>query len=438
MAKKETTEKETPIPEASAAPSIAAEPSPVPVSSAPEVDPSKELPSALDTPELPPAVVQDSPAEAPPIGSAPKKASGVLELMADGYGFLRANGLTPGPGDIYISQSQIKRFDLRAADLVEGEVRPPKEAERYLGMLRVTSINGVSPEKAANRPRFEKLTAVYPNKRIKLETGKLPLSTRLIDIMAPIGFGQRGLIVSPPKAGKTTILKEIAYGVAKNYPKIQIMAVLIGERPEEVTDISRSVKGEVLSSNFDEPAEFQTRVAEMGLERAKRLVETGMDVLILLDSITRLARAYNLSIPPSGRTLSGGFDPAALYPPKRFFGAARNFETGGSLTIIGTALVDTGSRMDDLVYEEFKGTGNMELHLDRRLTDRRIFPSIDVTHSSTRNEELLLTGEELKSVYKLRRMLETLGELERTELLVERLGKTESNEEFLSTLHANI
>jgi transcription termination factor Rho len=433
MAKKETTEKETPIIVTEETTTSPAEPSP-------QLDPSKELPNPLDTPELPPT---ETPSDGPLVSSAeagttPKKAAGVLETMADGYGFLRANGLSPGPGDIYISQSQIKRFDLRAGDHVEGEVRPPKEAERYLGMLRVTSINGVSPEKAANRPRFERLTAVYPNKRIKLETGKIPLSTRLIDIMAPIGFGQRGLIVSPPKAGKTTILKEIAYGVAQNYPKIKIMAVLIGERPEEVTDISRSVKGEVYSSNFDEPAEFQTRVAEMALERAKRLVETGIDVLILLDSITRLARAYNLSIPPSGRTLSGGFDPAALYPPKRFFGAARNFETGGSLTIIGTALVDTGSRMDDLVYEEFKGTGNMELHLDRRLTDRRIFPSIDVTHSSTRNEELLLAGEELQSVYKLRRMLETLGELERTELLVERLAKTESNEEFLSTLHANI
>jgi transcription termination factor Rho len=412
----------------------------------------KELESPLATPELAEAkVVAELPPEktaeiTPPLpaevtvsaGGALQKAAGVLEVMPDGYGFLRANGVTSGPGDIYISQSQIKRFDLRPADHVEGEVRPPKEAERYLGMLRVTKINGVEPEKVANRPRFEKLIAVYPNKRIKLETSKTPLSTRMIDIVAPIGFGQRGVLVSPPKAGKTTILKDIAYGVAANYPKVKLMAVLIGERPEEVTDISRSVKGEVMSSNFDEPAEYQTRIAEMALERAKRLVETGLDVVVLLDSITRLARAYNLSIPPSGRTLSGGFDPAALYPPKRFFGAARNFETGGSLTIIGTALVDTGSRMDDLIYEEFKGTGNMELHLDRRLADRRIFPSIDITRSGTRNEELLLDGEELKAVYRLRRMLETIGETERTELVVDRLSKTESNEDFLSTLHTNI
>lgn len=419
------------------------------------LEPEKELASPLDTPELPePEVVEASIATEPvtvpvPVEPAPElvpvssgevlqKAAGVLEVMPDGYGFLRANGMTSGPGDIYISMSQIKRFDLRSADHVEGEVRPPKEAERYLGMLRVTKINGIEPEKMSNRPRFERLTAVYPNRRIKLETAKLPLSTRLIDIVAPIGFGQRGLIVSPPKAGKTTVLKEIANGVTANYPKVKLMAVLIGERPEEVTDISRTVKGDVFASNFDESYEAQAKIAEMALERAKRLVESGHDVVVLLDSITRLARAYNGVVTPSGRTLTGGFDPSALYPTKRFFGAARNFETGSSLTIIGTALVDTGSRLDDLVYEEFKGTGNMELHLDRRLSDRRIYPGIDISKSSTRNEDLLLDADELKAVYRLRRMLETLGDTERTELVVDRLGKTDSNTEFLSTLHTNV
>lgn len=363
------------------------------------------------------------------------RGKGVLEVMPEGYGFLRANGLSAGAGDIYISQSQIRRFDIRSGDTVEGLVRPPKDTERYFGMLKVEKINSVGPEAAMKRPKFENLTAVYPDKQMKLEVGKLPLSSRMIDILAPIGFGQRGMIVSPPKAGKTTILKDIANGIAINYPKVYLMAVLIGERPEEVTDITRSVKGEVLSSNFDEPAEAQTRVAEIGLEKAKRLVETGQNVVILLDSITRLGRAYNLALPPSGRTLSGGFDPIALYPPKKFFGAARNFETGGSLTILATALVDTGSRMDDLIYEEFKGTGNMELHLDRGLSERRIFPSIDVSRSGTRNEELLLAEKDLQQVWRLRRMLETLNELERTELLIDRLSKTASNEEFLANLH---
>jgi transcription termination factor Rho len=358
--------------------------------------------------------------------------------MAEGYGFLRAGGVTPGPNDIYISQSQIKRFDIRPGDQVSGQVRPPKETERYYGMLKVEAVNGLDPEKAMKRPRFEYLTAVYPNKQLRLETVKNPISTRIIDLISPVGLGQRGMIVSPPKAGKTTILKEIASGISSNYPEVHLMAILIGERPEEVTDISRNVKGEVLASNFDEPAESQTRVAEVGLERAKRLVETGRDVVILLDSITRLARAYNLSLPPSGRTLSGGFDPVALYPPKRFFGAARNFEEGGSLTILATALVDTGSRMDDLVYEEFKGTGNMELHLDRSLAERRIFPSIDISRSSTRNEELLFNEDELKRIWRLRRMLEALNELERTELLIDRLSRTSNNKEFLETLHKEI
>jgi len=363
---------------------------------------------------------------------------GVLEVMADGYGFLRASGMYPGQNDIYISQSQIRRFDIRPGDEVEGVVRPPKDMERYNGMLKVTKINDVEPEKLARRARFETLTAIYPDKLMKLETGAKPLSTRLIDIVAPIGYGQRGMIVSPPKAGKTTVLKEIATGITTNHPEVHLMAVLIGERPEEVTDISRSVKGEVMASNFDEPAENQAKIAEMSLERAKRLVETGKDVVILLDSMTRLARAYNLCLPPSGRTLSGGFDPVALYPPKKFFGAARNFEGGGSLTIIATALIDTGSRMDDLVYEEFKGTGNMELHLERTLAERRIFPSIDVSRSSTRNEELLIGAEELKKVYRLRRMLETLNDLERTQLLLERLSKTSSNKEFFETLHKDV
>ncbi|HEX7456579.1 MAG TPA: transcription termination factor Rho [Candidatus Nanoarchaeia archaeon] len=363
---------------------------------------------------------------------------GILEVMSEGYGFLRANGLMPGSDDIYISQSQIRRFDIRPGDEVEGEVRPPKETERYWGMLKVEKLNGISIEQATKRPRFETMTPIYPNHQIKLEVGKSPLSTRIIDVLAPIGFGQRGMIVSPPKAGKTTILKEIANGVSTNFPKVHLMATLIGERPEEVTDITRSIKGEVLSSNFDDPPEHQTRVAELSLERAKRLVEAGKDVFILLDSITRLGRAYNLALPPSGRTLTGGFDPAALYPPKRFFGAARNFEDGGSLTIIATALIETGSRMDDLIYEEFKGTGNMELHLERGLSERRIFPAIDVSRSGTRNEELLMPEKTLQKVWRLRRMLETLNDVERTELFVERLGKTASNEDFLESLHKEV
>ena len=364
------------------------------------------------------------------------RGKGVLELMSEGYGFLRANGVTSGNGDIYISQSQIRRFDIRPGDEVEGEVRAPKDTERYYGMLKVEKVNALAPEMAMKRKKIETLTAIYPDKQLKLETGKLPLSTRMIDLLSPVGFGQRGMIVSPPKAGKTTILKDLAHGIATNYPEVHLMAVLIGERPEEATDISRNVKGEVFSSNFDEPPpEAQTRVAEIALERAKRLVENDKDVVILLDSMTRLGRAYNLALPPSGRTLSGGFDPVALYPPKKFFGAARNFEGGGSLTILATALVDTGSRMDDLIYEEFKGTGNMELHLDRSLSERRIFPAIDVSRSGTRNEDKLFGEEKLQKVWRLRRMLETLNELERTELLADRLGKTANNDEFLETLH---
>lgn len=369
-----------------------------------------------------------------------EEVKGILDIMPEGHGFLRPKYI-PSDMDVYISASQIRRFSLRPGDLVEGAARPPKETERYFGLLQVNKVNGEDAEKlvstdgrAKKRPKFEDLTAIYPNKHLKLETGKTPLSQRVMDLVAPIGFGQRGLIVSPPKAGKTTILKDIASGVAKNYPDVILMAVLVGERPEEVTDISRSIKGDVIASNFDEPAEAQTAAAEIALERAKRLVESGKDVLILLDSITRLGRAYNLSVPPSGRTLSGGFDPIALYPPKHFFGAARSCEEGGSLTIIGTALIDTGSRMDDLIYEEFKGTGNMELHLDRTLADRRTFPAIDIEGSGTRQEQLLFPEDYYKQMVIMRRMLSILGPNERTEVFLERLGKTESNEEFLNNL----
>jgi len=369
-----------------------------------------------------------------------EEVSGILEIMPEGHGFLRPKYI-PSDRDVYISASQIRRFWLRAGDLIDGAARPPKETERYFGLLQVNKINGEDANKmvsADGRPvkrvKFEDLTAIYPNRHIKLETGKMPLSQRVIDLVSPIGFGQRGLIVSPPKAGKTTILKDIASGIAKNHPDVILMAVLVGERPEEVTDLSRSIKGDVIASNFDEPADEQTAVAEIALERAKRLVEMGKDVVILLDSITRLGRAYNLSVPPSGRTLSGGFDPVALYPPKHFFGAARNCEQGGSLTIIGTALVDTGSRMDDLIYEEFKGTGNMELHLDRQLAERRVYPAIDIEGSGTRQEQLLFKEEAYKQMIIMRRMIGILGENERTQIFLDRLAKTESNEEFLGNL----
>lgn len=363
--------------------------------------------------------------------------SGILDIQPEGHGFLRPKFI-PSQRDIYISQSQIRRFMLRPGDLVEGVGRPPKDTERYFGLLKVEKVNGDDAEKSINRPFFDDLTPIYPKKQIVLSTGKTPLSTRIIDLISPIGFGQRGMIVSPPKAGKTTILKELAAGIAQNFPKAHLMAALIGERPEEVTDISQSVKGDVVASNFDEPPENQTRVADITLERAKRLVEMGIDVIILLDSITRLARAYNLSVAPSGRTLTGGFDPAALWPAKRFFGAARNCQEGGSLTIIGTALVDTDSRMDNLIYEEFKGTGNMELHLDRRLADKRVFPAIDIESSGTRQEELILSEEQLKKAVTMRRMIYMLNPEERTQILVERLAKTETNEEFLESLGKEI
>lgn len=361
---------------------------------------------------------------------------GVLEIVQDGIGFLRSDHLLPGDEDVYVSQSQIRRFGLRTGDMVIGQVRPPKDTEKYYGLLRVEAVNGIDPESAKQRPDFDKLTPIFPNVQYKLETKQNIMATRVLDLLAPIGKGQRGLIVSPPKAGKTTLLKQIANAISENYPEAHLMIVLIGERPEEVTDVDRSVDAEVFASTFDAEIENQTRVAEMALQRAKRLVEGGKDVVIMLDSITRLARAYNLVVPPSGRTLTGGFDPAALYPPKRFFGAARNLEEGGSLTIIATCLVDTGSRMDDLIYEEFKGTGNMEAHLNRKLADRRIYPAIDWERSSTRREELLIEEDLLPRVWTLRRMLSQMGGgPEEIELVVERMAKTRSNRDFLQSLN---
>jgi transcription termination factor Rho len=364
--------------------------------------------------------------------------TGVLDIANEGSGLLRPK-FHASDLDIYISSSQIRRFNLRNGDMVGGQARRPKENERYWGLLKVETVNGTPVDEVGVRANFDDLIAIYPDKQIMLATDQEPLTTRVIDLIAPIGFGQRGLIVSPPKAGKTWLMKDIITGVAKNYPGVHLMAVLIGERPEEVTDLSRHIKestknGDVAASNFDEAPDEQTRVGEIALDRAKRLVENGADVVILLDSITRLARAYNLALPSSGRTLTGGFDPQALFPAKKFFGAARKIENGGSLTIIGTCLVDTGSRMDDLIYEEFKGTGNMELHLDRRLADRRIFPSIDVTKSGTRQEELLYGKDALPKVHTLRRMLDMVSTEERTETLLERLRKTKDNQQFLDSL----
>src|SRR5918992_1393121 len=361
-------------------------------------------------------------------------ASGILDIVDEGFGFMRRHGLLPSPDDVYVSSSQVRRFGLRIGDRISGAVRAPRDAEKYWGMLRVDAVNGVDVDVARHRPIFNELTPVHPDDLINLETDAKNLSQRLINLVNPLGKGQRALIVSPPKAGKTMLLKQIANGVSTNYPDILLMVALIGERPEEVTDMRRSVKGEVISSTFDEPTENHTHVAEMALEIAKRQVETGRDVVILLDSITRLARAYNLALPPSGRTLSGGLDPIALYPPKQFFGAARNIEEGGSLTIIGTCLVDTGSRMDDVVYEEFKGTGNMELHLDRKLSEKRVFPAIDVLRSGTRREELLLDESTLKMVWTMRRMLAQIGTSDSIELLMSRLSKTPNNREFLANL----
>jgi len=365
--------------------------------------------------------------------------TGVLEIISEGYGFLRQDTFQRGANDVYVSNSQIRRFNLKDGDAVHGQARPPKESEKYYGLLRVESINGLDPELARTRRNFAALTPIFPNKLINLETTSNELSTRLINLVAPIGRGQRGLIVSPPKAGKTVLLQKIANAITTNYNDIHLMVCLIGERPEEVTDMKRSVKAEVIAATFDEPVESQTRVAELALERAKRLVEMDKDVVILLDGITRLTRAYNLALPPSGRTLSGGIDSTALHPPKRFFGTARNIEEGGSLTIIATCLVDTGSRMDDLIYEEFKGTGNMELHLDRKLSERRIFPAINITPSSTRREELLLDENTLKQVWLLRRVVtmidsDSSNHGEATQRILERLARTKNNAEFLATL----
>ena len=371
---------------------------------------------------------------------------GVLEIMNEGIGFLRTN-YRIGPEDVYVSQAQLRRYDLRSGDLVIGHVRPPRESERHYGLLKVESINGLTPDEARKRPKFESLTPIFPDFRLNLEHDPKNLSTRMINLIAPIGGGQRAMIVSPPKAGKSTIVKDIANAISANHPEVRQIMSLIGERPEEVTDMDRSVDAEVVASTFDEPVNAHVRMAEIALDRAKRLVENGLDVVILMESLTRLARAYNMVVNPSGRTLSGGMDPSALYPPKRFFGAARNLEDGGSLTIIATAMVDTGSRLDDVVYEEFKGTGNMELHLSRRLQERRIFPAIDIERSSTRREELLLDHETLQRVWLMRRMyLQMVSNPPQgagmdtavaTEAILQRMEKTKTNDEFLKALADN-
>ena len=360
---------------------------------------------------------------------------GVLEVLPDGFGFLRAPDYNylPGPDDIYVSPSQIRKFDLQTGDTVSGQIRPPKEGERYFALIKVEAVNFEAPDQAREKLFFENLTPLYPQERITLETPD-SISSRIMDLWTPIGKGQRGLIVAPPRTGKTMLLQSIAQSVAKNHPEIYLMVLLIDERPEEVTDMQRSVDGEVISSTFDEPAQRHVQVAEMVIEKAKRLVEHRKDVLILLDSITRLARAYNTVIPPSGKVLSGGLDSNALQKPKRFFGAARNIEEGGSLTIMATALVDTGSRMDDIIFEEFKGTGNMEIHLDRKLTDKRVFPSIDVQKSGTRKEELLIPKDDLNRIWVLRKVLNPLSPVEAMELLIDKMSKTRTNADFLNSM----
>ncbi|HOV25519.1 MAG TPA: transcription termination factor Rho [Pseudobacteroides sp.] len=384
-----------------------------------------EKPIPVDKPTSTEKIESDDPVE------------GVLEVLPDGYGFLRSDNYLSGAKDVYVSPSQIRRFSLKTGDKIKGKGRIPKEGEKFQALLYVQSVNGDSPEVASKRIPFEYLTPIYPDQRITLETSPRELSTRLIDMIAPIGKGQRGMIVSPPKAGKTMLLKKIANSITTNYPEMDLIVLLIDERPEEVTDMQRSIKGEVIYSTFDEVPEHHIKVAEMVLERAQRLVEQKRDVVILLDSITRLARAYNLTIPPTGRTLSGGLDPGALHKPKRFFGAARNIEFGGSLTIMATALIETGSRMDDVIFEEFKGTGNMELHLDRRLSEKRIFPAIDINKSSTRREELLLNQKELESIWAIRKAMSNMGTAEVTEMIVNKLMQTKSNEEFLKTININ-
>ena len=363
---------------------------------------------------------------------------GVLEILPDGFGFLRAPSYNylPGPDDIYVSPSQIRRFDLHTGDTISGQVRPPKESERYFALLKVEAINFENPESAKDKILFDNLTPLYPDARIHLETDPTDTSTRIMDLLTPIGKGQRGLIVAPPRTGKTMLLQSIAHSVTRNHPEIVLIVLLIDERPEEVTDMQRSVKGEVVSSTFDEPATRHVQVAEMVIEKAKRLVEHKRDVVILLDSITRLARAYNTIVPPSGKVLSGGVDSNALQKPKRFFGAARNIEEGGSMTIIATALVDTGSRMDEVIFEEFKGTGNMEIHLDRRLVDKRVFPAIDVNRSGTRKEELLLDDYELNRVWVLRKVLNPLNTVDSMELLIDKIKESQTNGDFLRSMNS--
>ena len=362
-------------------------------------------------------------------------ASGILELLPEGYGFLRGRSYLPGPADIYVSMSQVRRFGLRMGDMVLGQVRPPKPGEKYYGLLQVASVNGMDPDAARRRPHFEQLTPIFPTERYTMEGADNDFSKRIIDLFCPIGKGQRGLLVAPPKAGKTILLKKIANGIAQNYPEVVMMALLIDERPEEVTDMERSIIGEVISSTFDEPPEQHAHVSELVLAKAMRMVEMGKDVVILLDSLTRMGRAYNQITPPSGRTLTGGLDTSALRMPKRFFGAARNIENGGSLTIIATALMDTGSKMDEVIFEEFKGTGNMELDLSRRLAERRVFPAIDIKKSGTRHEELLLTEEELKKVWLMRRALDLMGtDQDPTEAVLERMRRSKTNQEFLDSL----
>ena len=361
---------------------------------------------------------------------------GVLEVLPDGFGFLRAPDYNylPGPDDIYVSPSQIRKFDLQTGDTVSGQIRPPKEGERYFALIKVEAVNFEPPEQARDKIFFENLTPLYPQERLQLESDGSNLSARVMDLMTPIGKGQRGLIVAAPRTGKTMLLQNIAQSIVKNHPEVYLIVLLIDERPEEVTDMQRSVDGEVISSTFDEPAQRHVQVAEMVIEKAKRLVEHRKDVVILLDSVTRLARAYNTVIPPSGKVLSGGLDSNALQKPKRFFGAARNIEEGGSLTILATALVDTGSRMDDVIFEEFKGTGNMEIHLERKLVDKRVFPAIDIQKSGTRKEELLLSGDDLNRVWVLRKVLNPLSPVESMELLLDKMGKTKSNADFLASM----
>ncbi|MBU5427864.1 transcription termination factor Rho [Tissierella pigra] len=365
-------------------------------------------------------------------------AEGILELHTDGYGFLRSDNYQSGDEDIYISPSQIRRFRLKTGDKIFGVTRDPNPGERYKALLYIKSVNGMHPETSIKRPNFDNLTPIYPNKRLKLETNSSDLSTRMIDLIAPIGKGQRGMIVSPPKAGKTSLLKMVANSISENHPEVEIIVLLIDERPEEVTDMKRSVKGDVVYSTFDEQPQHHTKVAEIVLERAKRLVEHGKDVVILLDSITRLARAYNLTIPATGRTLSGGLDPGALHKPKRFFGAARNLEEGGSLTILATGLVETGSRMDDVIFEEFKGTGNMEIHLDRKLSEKRIFPAIDINKSGTRREELLLSQKELETIWGIRKALGNAPTQDVTETLIDSLLRSKDNEQFINEMRNKI